>query len=162
MHSILHPLQLLERFLVRSNELLHTIPCCAPWENILEHIEGCVMSRHLLNLADALSDSRLVYEDFSVPEAALCSSSKYRILSLDGAFLDLVRAALFLLQSVHESHWFMCLGQMVEFWAVQNALVINRCILFVSEGLKLHLCVLELELLLRLSLACHLNDLIKT
>ena len=56
----------------------------------------------------------------------------------------------------------MCLGQMVEFWAVQNALVINRCVLFVSKLLELHLCVLELELLLRLGLACHLNDLIKT
>ena len=120
------------------------------------------MGGHLLDLADALTNSRLVYEDFGVPKAALCSSAKYRILSLDRAFLDFVRPALFLLQSVHEGHWFMCLGQMVEFWAVQNTLVINRCVLFVSEGLELHLCVLKLELLLRLGLACHLNDLIKT
>ena len=133
MHSIFHPLQLLERLLVRRYEFFHTIPCCTPWEDILEHIESCVMGRHLLHLADTLTDPRLVYEDFSVPKAALCSRSKYRILSLDRAFLYFVRAALFLLQSVHEGHWFMCLGQMVEFRAVQDALVINRCVLFVCE-----------------------------
>ena len=120
------------------------------------------MGRHLLHLADTLANPRLVYKDFSVPKAALRSRPKYWILPLDGSFLNFVRPALFLLQSVHKGHRFMCLGQMVELRAVQNALVINRCVLFVSEGLKLHFCVLELELLLRLSLACHLNDLIET
>ena len=133
LHSILHPLQLLERLLVRRDELLHTIPGCAPWENILEHIKGGIMGRHLLHLADTLTNPRLVYEDFGVPKAALRSRPKYRILSLDGTFLNFVRATLFLLQSVHKGHWFMRLGQMVELWAVQNALVVNGCVLLVSE-----------------------------
>ena len=113
LHSVLHPLQLLERLLVRGDELLHAVPGCAPWENIFEHIEGGVVGRHLLHLADTLAYPRLVYEDFGVPEAALCSRSEHRILSLDGAFLDFVRATLFLLQSVHEGHWFVCLGQVI-------------------------------------------------
>ena len=120
------------------------------------------MGRHLFDLGDALAYSRLVDQYLCIPKTALSASTEDRILALDGPLFDLERARLLLLKSVHESHWFVCLGQVVEFWTVKDVFVVDWSVLFCLERLELQISVLELELLFCLSLACHLDDLVKT
>ena len=108
----------MQRFLVGSDELGDVVPCGAPRENVLEHVESGVVRRHLLHLADTFSYARLVDKYLGIPQTSLGAGTEHRILSLCVSFLNFVEARLFLLERVHESHRLVLLRQVLIVFAV--------------------------------------------
>ena len=149
LNCVTHPLQLLKRLLFRRDKFLHTIPGRASWEDVLEHIQGRVVSRCLLYRIDSSTNSATIDENLCVPQAALRTGAKDWVLSLNRTFFYLVVVAFLLLQCVHQGHRFVGFSQMRQLNAFQDVFVIDWSVLLGHEGFYLERCVLAHELLLR-------------
>ena len=145
--SVFESLQLLQRLLVHRNELLCLVPSRLRWENILEHVHSSEVGRVLLSLTDAFADFGVVDEYLSQPETALRACSENWIHLLGRLLLDLEDPLLFLFQSIQQGHRLVSLSQVLQLILLNDALVIDGCILLCFERLNLKLSILQGELL---------------